>query len=237
MRRRTTLLTVVSSAAAIVGVFVASGVLPDVAVAPSVRPNVVGWPGALHLLPGAPLQPMVIQPDAEPTSVDGRGEAVGWADITAVDVTPKGQVHWRIAMALPPPGAAGLSDAGTVLTFGLVFETTGDGVADYIIGINNDAPKAGDFRVWVTDLASGEMEEQLGPPYGFPIEFAHPNEGAGSTMVFTFLGGSAPPGLTARDIDIGKMRFYAWTSVEDAGEVVAWDYAPDDGWLVIPAKP
>ena len=44
-------------------------------------------------------------------------------------------------------------------------------------------------------------------------------------MVFTFLGGSRPPGIN------GNTRFYAWASVEEDGAVVAWDYAPDGGWI------
>ena len=36
--------------------------------------------------------------------------------------------------------------------------------------------KQGAFHVWVTDLATGETDENIGPSYGFPIEFAHPDE-------------------------------------------------------------
>ena len=206
---------------------------------PSPSASTSAWPAAVHLLPGAPVQPMVVGPGGDLMSADKRGEAIGWADIAAVNGTPTGQIHWRFAMARPPRGPAALTDAGNVLTYGLVFETTGDGVADYLVGINNDAPEPGDFRVWLTDLATGETQEQLGPPYGSPIEFGHPSEGAGSgsTMVFTFLGGSAPAGLTARDAARGKMRFYAWTAVTDAGQIVASDYAPDDGWFLVPARP
>lgn len=214
-----------------------SDVPPSSPGTPSPSAGASAWAAAVHVLPGAPVQPMVIGPGGDLTSADKRGEAIGWADIAAVNVTPEGQIHWRIEMALPPPAAAALTGAGKVLTYGLVFETTGDGIADYLVGINNDAPKPGDFRVWLTDLTAGETQEQLGAPYGFPIEFAHPNEESGSTMVFTFLGSSAPAGLTARDAARGKMRFYAWTSVTDAGQIVASDYAPDDGWFVVPPRP
>jgi hypothetical protein len=44
-------------------------------------------------------------------------------------------------------------------------------------------------------------------------------------MLFTFLPGSLPRGLTQ------VSHFYAWTSVTDAGEVVLWDYTPNAGWL------
>jgi hypothetical protein len=45
-------------------------------------------------------------------------------------------------------------------------------------------------------------------------------------MVFTFLPGSAPPGVAG-----GAASFYAWASVTEGDEVVAWDYAPDAAWL------
>ena len=111
-----------------------------------------------------------------------------------------------------------------------MLEATGDGVADYVIGIDNDAPVQGDFHVWVTDLATGETDERIGPPYGSPIEFSHPDEKQpgehlGRTMVFTFLPGYAPAGLNP-----GPVRFYAWASAARGGEVFAWDYAPDTGW-------
>lgn len=130
-----------------------------------------------------------------------------------------------------PPRAADLARARRFLAYGLVFETTGDGVADYAVGISNDAPRAGDLRVWVTDIAAGQTREQIGGPYGFPVEFSYPDEqdlGMVPTMVFTFLGDSAPRGLTEAS------RFYAWTSVTDGGMVVGWDYAPDTGWLSRP---
>jgi hypothetical protein len=33
-----------------------------------------------------------------------------------------------------------------------------------MIGISNDAPEPGDFRVWVTHLRTGASDEQIGPP-------------------------------------------------------------------------
>jgi hypothetical protein len=138
-------------------------------------------------------------------------------------------------LAGAPPHAATLDPSHTVISYGLAFETTGDDVPDYVVGISNDASPSGGYRVWVTDLASGVTDEQIGPPYGYPIEFAHPDEassedphGRPQTMMFTFLTGSAPPGINA------GTRFYAWASVEEDDEVVAWDYAPDGGWVGSP---
>jgi len=45
-------------------------------------------------------------------------------------------------------------------------------------------------------------------------------------MLFTFLPGSTPPGVAG-----GAASFFAWASVTEGDEVVAWDYAPDAAWL------
>jgi hypothetical protein len=119
-----------------------------------------------------------------------------------------------------------------LIAYGLVLETTGDGVADYLVGLDNDTPEPGHFHVWVTDLATGETDEQIGPPYGYPIEFFHPDEeqpgdfppGAPATVIFTFLGDSL-------GLNPSTVQFYTWTSAIRDGEVVAWDYAPDTGWI------
>lgn len=179
------------------------------------------WPGPLHLWPGAPI---LRTPIADP-----RDSAIAWADLVDVEGSFN---RWRLHVAERPPQPADLSGASTILSYGLVFDRTGDGVADVIVGISNEAPRAGDFRVWVTDLATGETSEQFGPPYGYPVEFVHPNESSqdhnSRSMLFTFLGGSGP-GVTR------ESPFYAWTSVTRAGEVIAWDYGPDAAWLLFDA--
>ena len=163
---------------------------------------------------------------------------VDWIDVQRVSFLSEGQPHWYIELEAKPPLAADL-EAGVLIAYGLVLDTGGDGIADYVVGIDNNAPQPGDLHVWVTDLASGEIEEQIGPPYGFPVEFSHPDEaqpgdyppGRPATMVFTFLGDSAPAGLR-----LGTTQFYAWTSTTTDGEVVSWDYAPDSSWLRVAAS-
>lgn len=159
--------------------------------------------------------------------LDPNDAPVGWVDVTRVGFDPGGNDgSWSIALAAEPPRPAD-REPGLLIAYGLVLDTTGDGVADHLIGIDNDAPERGDFHVWVTDLATGETDEQVGPPYGFPIEFAHPDERReGPTMMFTFLLGSAP-----EDFNPETVRFYAWASATRDGEVFAWDYAPDAGWM------
>lgn len=154
-----------------------------------------------------------------------------WADIEVVQYQSSGQPHWYIVLEGAPPDPAELGE-GVLIAYGLVLDTTGDGAADYVIGIDNDAPVRGDFHVWVTDLATGDTTDQIGPPYGYPVEFAHPSEeqapsiGGSPAMVFTFLPPSAPASL-----DPATVRFYAWTSATRNGVVFADDYAPDIGWL------
>ncbi len=192
------------------------------------------WPGPVHLGPGSATQPLGPDEDGLLGHADGRDAVPGWLDISRVVTSDLGQAHWSIELAGRPPRADGLAGAGRHLTFGLVFDIHGDGVADVVVGISNTAPVPGEFRVWVTDLATDTTEEQVGGPYGFPIEFRHPDEqdeGGPPTMVFTFLGSSAPPGLTAAS------RFYAWAALTDPnGDVVAWDYAPDAAWLMLPPE-
>jgi hypothetical protein len=161
---------------------------------------------------------------------EGKDVLIGGVDITAVTTVGMGSPGWNIELAAQPPRTAGLDRADTLISYGLVFETTGDGVGDFVVGINNDTPRPGSLRVWVTDVAAGTTREQIGPPYGFPVEFSHPDEHDGDPaeppyVGFTFLGNSAPPGLT------GASPFYAWTSLRTGKEVIAWDYAPDASWL------
>jgi len=139
--------------------------------------------------------------------------------------------YWTIELAATPPPAASL-DPGQLIAYGLVLDTTGDEVADYVVGIDNDAPQRGDFHVWVTDLRTGETDEQIGPPYGLPIEFSYPHEGKPGSLsdpralVLTFLTPYAPS-----DLDPETVRFYAWASASRDREVFASDYAPDTGWM------
>ena len=162
---------------------------------------------------------------------DPHDASVGWVDMTRVRYNhADNQPYWVIELAARPPRAAGL-EPGQLIAYGLVLDTTSDGVADYLIGIDNDAPHRGDFHAWVTDLATGVTDEQIGPPYGLPIEFTHPDEwksGDGlnpRTLVLTFLYGSAPA-----DLDPETVHFYAWASASRDGKVFASDYAPETGW-------
>jgi hypothetical protein len=198
---------------------------------PSAQSSPAAWSGPVRV--GSSIRPMVTDDGGIRWSWSDAVDAnPAWIDIAHVHWFQGGQDQWWIELSAMPPMASRLDPEQTLISYGLAFETTGDEVPDYIVGIRNHAPYSRDFRVWVTDLATGETEEQVGPPYGYPVEFSHPDEKRGDTldpeelrtMVFTFLG--APP--WGHDVEA---RVYAWASLTEAGEVVAWDYAPDDGWL------
>lgn len=157
---------------------------------------------------------------------DPADASLGWIDIRRVTTDDYNAGVWTLELAGKPPLVGDL-ESGRIITYGLVLDTTRDGVGDYLIGINNDVRRdasGGNFRVWVTDLATGETAETDGPGYGYPIEFGHA-QGDGS-MLFTFLPGSEPA-----DMNIGTVRFYAWASETRHGDVVSWDTAPDTGWM------
>jgi hypothetical protein len=161
------------------------------------------------------------------------GTEPGWADVVRVELVRE-SANWRVVLGDTLPERAALARADRILAIGFVMETTGDAEADFVVGIDNDAPD-GQFHVWLTDLATGQTQDRVGPPYGDPFDFAHSWESAerppgGPEMppgaVF-FNVGFAPPEV----FDADTVRFYAWSSLTESGEVVAWDYAPDFGWL------
>ena len=201
---------------------------------PAGSPVVAGWTGPVRA-PSVTGAAMGADGSGGFGSEPEKGDAArAYADIERVSVDMPSQPHWRLALAAAPPSASSDDGAEIVISYGLAFETTGDGAPDYVVGLSAEGSGTGDYLVWVTDLATGATEEQDGPPYGFPVEFATPDEqdpglGGPPTMLFTFLG-NAPPGVTL------STPFYAWASVEEAGEVVAWDYAPNEGWIGAPPE-
>ena len=133
----------------------------------------------------------------------------------------------ELTLGAQPPLASSLDPDEALIQYGLVFDTNADGVPDYELGIDNSVG-GGSFRTWLTDLGLDQTKEQMGPPYGVPFEFAHPDEGGTRTMMFEFLYGRRP--FPVAD----GYRYYAWSSYAENGGVVAWDYAPDFGWLGLP---
>ena len=166
-------------AAALLGVLLiggalAGGVIRDL-LDPVPPPLRQGWMGPLRsdvaTMPRTDVPGNFVDvwslPDADDASVAG-------IDVTRIWTT--GPRKWTLALReLPPPDTA-LDATKTIIGYGLVLDDGGDGVPDCLIGVNNDTPQPSEYRVWVTNLDSGATEEQIGPPYGFPIEFGHPDE-------------------------------------------------------------
>jgi len=150
--------------------------------------------------------------------------SLAWLDITHVVYGTTNAGNWNFGLSADPPRGVNL-EPGRIISYGLVLDTDGDGAADFLVGLNNDAPKKGEFHTWVTDLATGTTDESFGPPYGFPVEFAHPDEaGTSGGVLLTFL--KAPHGMDPRTV-----RFYAWAAETQGPDVVASDFAPDTGWM------
>jgi len=144
-------------------------------------------------------------------------------DVTNVSFHETNAGSWNFGLADTFPFDI---DAGLVIAYGLVFDTDGDGAADYVVGIDNDGPQ-GNPRAWVTDLRTGETQLRDEAPYGVPVEFSHPSEeGFSLGAHLTFLSGTAPRGF-----DDATVNFYAWASATRNGVVVAHDFAPDSGWI------
>jgi hypothetical protein len=192
------------------------------------------WTGPLRVESETmPLVVMVGNGNASDGSVwtDGQDAEVEWIDIGEVRSGGGPRLRWSLELAGTPPRASTLDPAQRVIEYGVVLDGNADGIADCLIAINNDAPEPGDFRVSVTNLTTGATSDRVGPPYGFPIDFSHPDEQSGHPrhMTFFFLGGTAPCEHPSMSV-----RFYAWASLTESGRVTAWDYAPDAAWLAAP---
>jgi len=213
----------------------------DVDPTPAASPSPASWTGPVRADAATlPVVVMVEMPELEVHGLpESRDSDLPWADIVDVRYRPAGdglQSSVDIVLAARPPRADTLRP-DEVISYGFVIDTTADGVADYEVGIATDAHDGGDFNVWVTDLAAGVTDLNAAPPYGYPVEFRHPDEVSAEmaanpeltrTMAFTFFPDSNPPGFDARS------RIYAWSLVTRGGAVEAWDYAPDAAWARLP---
>ncbi len=195
--------------------------------------TVLGWTGPVRAdRADDTVDALATAADATLTWSEAPDTAPRWVDVAGIHINPEFQ-NWRLELGSDHPRRDALSGAGQVLAFGFVMDTNGDGVADYVVGIDSGAV-APAVHVWLTDLASGETDERFTGPYGDPFDFATSFEGEGDVG-----GPPRQPGgsffnvgfAPAELFDAETTRFYAWSSLTEDGEVVAWDYAPDEGWL------
>jgi hypothetical protein len=167
---------------------------------------------------------------------DTADTAFSGVDIEKVRRPSYRRLEWHLELRGSPPPAATLDPERQVVEYGLVVDGDGDLVADCQIGISSNASTAGDYRVWVTNLRTGVSENRIGPPYGVPFDFTHPDEAASEdpppqipTMKFYFLYESPTP----CDQFGESANFYAWASMTDNGRVTR-DFAPNAAWLAMP---
>lgn len=191
-------------------------------------PRTTGDPLARHW---TPLRPDTLRRvTARQSQIDAADTTYGGIDIREVNSgDPSHSLSWGIKLRERPQLASTLDPASRVIEHGLVFDTDRDGAADCQIGINTDAPKPGQLRVWVKNLTTGVTEERVGGPYGIPFDFAHPSENASEpprdVSIFFLSGASKPCVFPA------STGYYAYASVAENGLVTDVDYAPDDAWL------
>ncbi|HUF06864.1 MAG TPA: hypothetical protein VMP86_05705 [Candidatus Binatia bacterium] len=238
MYRRGALLLGVLVAVLLAGAVAWRLLAPEPSAAPTIEDAHVEWTGPVRQVGGLGAVVMLeAGGDGRMTWSEAPDAAPRWADVARVSVTREFQ-NWGLKLGADPPLRDALAREDHVLAFGFVMDTTGDGVADYVVGIDTDAA-APAVHVWLTDLASGETRERFSGPYGDPFDFATSLEIEGDAMA-----GDRPPGgsffnvgaAPAELFDLDHAQFYAWSSLTVAGEVVAWDYAPDAGWLRAPAR-
>lgn len=206
---------------------------PTPTASPTVTPG-PGWPGAVR--DGRAWAQVTPERDAAGTdqATDAGG---GIVDIRSVNAGPREfgdgtrvTGEWRIRFAEGWPGGTEIGPSDGVVEYGVVVDTDDDRVADCRIGINDDAPRVGSkgqYRVWVTNIDEGRTEEQVGPPYGIPIDFALPDEIGAPFLYFFFVALGGPCDFR------GAISYYAYAVVTDPqGNVTASDFAPDASWLV-----
>lgn len=184
------------------------------------------WPGPLRIEPAGgaatvsmePLPPGVVS-DPQRTFTDGIGDidegAPGWLDITTITAgfhPEQVQVYFDLAVDLQVP------IPGTV-AYGLVADVDGDGTADIRYGMVNISNMQ--HVQWRTDLATGIAEQALQPD-GAIAQTLYPSQHERGT------GGIL---LIDRPLEETKFRFYLWASQMLGSEVIATDYAPDNGWI------
>lgn len=121
------------------------------------------------------------------------------------------------------------------IAYGFVIDTDADGIPDIRLGMDN--LPGGAYRWWGAYLTTGQLTTKCWPkrsendcessdrgPRGLTDAYYPYTEEIWSAGPWFFYSG--PSG-----------RFYAWASQIEGGRVVATDYAPDAGWLVVDKEP
>jgi heat shock protein HslJ len=207
------------------------------------------WPGPLRSEPflGGPVVQFVPGPESMWDRAAGRwqglqyddpvgdvGAEVPWLDIAKVGHGGSGPPVFGLHLAGDLP--ATVPDPATMwIAYGVVLDTSGDGVPDVRIGM--DRSGAG-HRAWRTDLATSETAVRVWPRDASSGDFV----GVGGILDWYC------PGVDSGTPKVAQLyyraragepmpRWYGWASMIEGGRVVATDFAPDVGWLEEPPMP
>ena len=192
------------------------------------------WPGPIR--PGVTL-PVVDDEQLGPSGnpwrgwIDPQDSAIGQVDIGLL-------AGWGMKLREDSQLEAWLDHPGRIVEYGLVVDTDGDRVADCQLALSTDASARGtspsngpSWRVLLKNLHTGKTDERVGPPYGYPFEFGvagiEPILGRELSIFIEFLGEWERPCEAPQS----RLHWYAYASLTEDGQVTAWDFAPDEGWL------
>lgn len=228
-RRRNGLVATIAAAAAVLAVVV--GVLaitrdgrgtqqPIGPTSPSPTPSVAPteWPGVIR--PGTSW-PVVsdqrLGPPGDPWRgrIDPQDSAVGEVDIRVVAGVER--ARWKLELRTGRPLETIPRSSDRIVEYGVVVDTDGDRVGDCQLAMTTD-------RISLKNLRSGVTEEKVGAA-GYPFDTAE--DDLPSVSLFFLNGVWQEPCEPPR----GPIRWYAYASLTENGQVTAWDFAPDAAWL------
>jgi len=245
--RNRALLALSAAAAAVVLVAVGSlqvassrGASPTVPVQQPTPSPTPGWTGPLR--PGTSL-PKVPAASIDPSSgistwADGAEAAAAAIDILELRAGGSRRLEWRLSLRGAPHDGAPGDPHTRAVEYGFVVDADGDQDADCEIGINDNAEQRPGYRTWVRNPKTGAQVEEVGPPYGYPFDFAGLDRPGAREVVVFFIGGDFPWKTWAGRFPCPPFRrsatFYAWALLTQDGRPTAWDFAPDAAWLQMP---
>jgi len=185
------------------------------------------WPGALRAEPTG----MAVRIFRSSDYRDGVGEIDSdypWSDISGVTLRNGNVVDFsnRVVLELRQ-GLPATPDPNTIwIAYGVVVDVDGDGRGDQRIGIDNNAA---DHREWITDLRTGRTAVNLTSVFGAFEAF--------ETRIETWYADMENRATLIVKRHPGGVRFYAWAATIVDDQIVATDFAPDEGWIETVSPP
>jgi hypothetical protein len=185
------------------------------------------WPGGIR------LEPLGRQSERFRISDyrDGIGDtdsAYPWSDISGVTLRNGNVVDFSNWVVLElRQGLPATPDPNAIwIAYGVVVDGDGDGRGDQRIGIDNNAA---DHREWITDLRTGRTAVNLTSVFGAFEAFG--------TRIETWYADMESRATLIVKRHPGGVRFYAWAATIVDDQIVATDFAPDEGWMETVSPP